>query len=381
MGQNYALKFSNKVDERFYRDSQAMIGTNKDYDWSGVKTVKVYQVDTVALTDYSRSGSTRYGQATDLGTTIQEMTLSQDKAFTFVIDKGDKNESMMVTDAGKALAREEREVLVPFVDTYIFNKQASAAIGNSQVATAAATNQNAYSLFLKANEVLGNKNVLDSGRVAFCSYSFCGLLMQDPAFIKYSDRSQEMVIKGVLGEVDGIKIVKVPASRLPYGTSFLIVHQMATVAPQTLKEFKTHQDPPGISGWLVEGRFIFDAFVLDGKKDCLYLGMHEGATPGDNFAVASVEGTTSGHTVVSFADSFNLATGWKAYVKAASGTAPAPGNYNSDFDTTGWTEMKDSDNKPVRSMDITTTDGYKFTIAIVYGGKLIAAGNGTADVK
>jgi len=90
---------------------------------------------------------------------------------------------------------------------------------------------------------------MDTGRVAFCSYAFANLLMQDPAFIKYSDKSQEMVIKGVLGEVDGTKIVKVPASRLPYGTSFLIVHQMATVAPFQLKEFKTHQDPPGLSGW------------------------------------------------------------------------------------------------------------------------------------
>jgi len=246
---NYASKFSNKVDERFYRDSQALIGTNKEYEWSGVKTVKVYQIDTVPLTDYARTGAGRYGEATDLGNTVQEMTLSQDKAFTFVIDKGDKNETMMVMDAGKSLAREEREVLVPYVDTYIFNKQAAAAVSNGQFDTAAASSSTAYAKFLKANEVLGNKNVPDTGRIAFCSYSFANLLMQDPAFIKYSDKSQEMVIKGILGEVDGTKIVKVPASRLPLGTSFLIVHQMATVAPFTLKEFKTHQDPPGISGW------------------------------------------------------------------------------------------------------------------------------------
>jgi len=109
--------------------------------------------------------------------------------------------------------------------------------------------------------------------------------------------------------------------------------------------------------------------------------MHEGATTGANFTPTSVEGTTSGHTVVALPDSLNLAEGWKAYVKAASGTAPSAGDYNSDFTTSGWTEMKDSDNKPVRTFDTTTTDGYKFTIAIVYGGKLIASGSGTADVK
>ena len=45
MSMNYAAKYSDKVDERFYLESQALMGTNKDYDWSGVKTVKVYQVE------------------------------------------------------------------------------------------------------------------------------------------------------------------------------------------------------------------------------------------------------------------------------------------------------------------------------------------------
>lgn len=276
MAMNLASKYSNKVDERFTRESQALAGTNKDYDWSGVATVKVYQIDTVPLADYTRSGAGRYGTPSELGNTIQEMTLTQDKSFTFTIDKGNKNETMMVMDAGKSLAREESEVIVPFVDTYIFKAQANAAIENGQVDTVAASSSTAYQKFLKANEVLGNKNVPDTGRVAYCSYSFANLLKQDPAFIKTGDSSQKITISGEIGEVDGIKIVKVPASRLPYGTSFLIVHPCATVAPQELKEFKTHQDPPGISGWLVEGRFIFDAFILDAKKDALYLGLCEG---------------------------------------------------------------------------------------------------------
>jgi len=194
---------------------------------------------------------------------------------------------MMVMDAGKSLAREESEVIVPFVDTYIFKAQASAAIENGHIDTVAASSTTAYQKFLKANEVLGNKNVPDTGRIAYCSYGFANLLKQDPAFIKTGDASQKITISGEIGEVDGIRIVKVPASRLPFGTSFMIVHPCATVAPQELKEFKTHQDPPGISGWLVEGRFIFDAFVLDAKKDALYLGLCEGVLGEFN---ASVEG-------------------------------------------------------------------------------------------
>ena len=93
---------------------------------------------------------------------------------------------------------------------------------------------------------------MDKGRVAFCSYRFANLLKQDPAFMKYSNMSQEMVIKGVLGECDGIKIVKVPSSRLPAGCAFIITHPSACTAPKQLTEYKTHDNPPGISGWLVK---------------------------------------------------------------------------------------------------------------------------------
>ena len=41
-------------------------------------------------------------------------------------------------------------------------------------------------------------------------------------------------------------------------------------APTKLESYKAHEDPPGISGSLVEGRIVYDAFVLDNKKAALY---------------------------------------------------------------------------------------------------------------
>ena len=88
--------------------------------------------------------------------------------------------------------------------------------------------------------------------------------------MKYGDKSQEMLEKGVIGEVDGCKIVKVPASRLPAGAAFLITHQIAATAPKQLEDYKIHDNPPGVSGWLVEGRMIYDCFVLNEKADAIY---------------------------------------------------------------------------------------------------------------
>lgn len=365
MAMNLAKKYSDKVDERFYRDSQAMMGTNKDYDWTGVDTITVYQVDTVPMTDYTRTGANRYGSPSELGNTIKEYTIRKDRSFTFTIDKGNKLQTQMVMDAGKSLARQEREVIVPEVDTYIFAQQAAGAIDAGNFDTTAASSSTAYATFLKANEVLGNKNVPDTGRIAFCSYAFCNLLMLDPAFMKYSDKSQDMVIKGILGEVDGVKIVKVPKSRLPFGTSFLVVHPMATVACEQLKEYKTHENPPGISGWLVEGRQIYDAFVLEGKKDALYLGMCEGTL--GTLTVTSEASTAltaiTGDSLIT-ADAGSYAGGGTLMYKA--GSAAETVTYG--MDVSGWTELPESG-------IVNSTTATKITVAVAYDGKAVGAGS------
>ena len=247
--QNYASVFSPKVDERFYKESQAAMALNNDYKFTGVKTINVYSIPTVAMGDYTRTGANRYGTPTDLGTNVQALTITKDRAWTCIIDKMDKNQSQMVLDAGKAVSRQLREVIVPEYDTYVFKTLAKAASDNSNTDATAATKSNAYELFLKAQEALGDACVPDQGRVAFCSYKFANLLKQDPSFMKYGNLSQEMVNKGIMGECDGVKIVKVPASRLPAGCSFILTHPIAATGPKQLEEYKIHSDPPGISGW------------------------------------------------------------------------------------------------------------------------------------
>lgn len=268
--QNYATKYARQVDERFYRESQAMMGLNNDYKFTGVKTVQIYSVPVVALTDYQRSGQNRYGTPDDLGTTIQTCTVSKDRAFTFIIDRGDKIQSRMVLDAGKALARQIREVCVPEFDTYVFRTLAAKACERCATSATAVTKDNAYEELLSAMEFLGNHNVPDKGRVCFCSYKFANLLKQDSSFMKFGDATQEMLAKGIMGEVDGARIVKVPASRLPSGADFILTHPSAATAPKQLEDYKIHDNPPGISGWLVEGRLIYDCFVLEEKADAVF---------------------------------------------------------------------------------------------------------------
>lgn len=364
-GMNLASKYSAKVDERFYRDSQAMMALSNDYEFTGVKTVNVYSIPIAAMTDYGRTGSNRYGSPAELENNVQSLTLTKDRSFTFTIDKGNKVQSQMVMDAGKALARQLREVVVPEFDKYVFGTLAVAAVANTKVGYGAVTKSNAYEVFLKGQESLGDDNVPDSGRVAFCSYKFANMLKQDSAFMKYSNMSQEMIIKGVLGEVDGTKIVKVPKARLPEGASFILTHPIAAVGPKQLEDYKIHDNPPGISGWLVEGRIIYDSFVLDSKKNAVYF--HEGEGTLGTLTVASVAGSDTGDTKVSVTEDIQFTEHKLVYKLGSSATAVKYGD-----DLSAWTELTEgadiaaSSNTLVEVAEVSASG-----LAIKYGNKTI----------
>lgn len=159
-GQNLATSYSKNVDERFYKESQAMMALSNEYKFTGDKTVKVYSIPIVKMNDYTRSGSSRYGTPDDLSRNVQTLTVNNDRAFTFIIDKGDKIQSQMVSDAGKALSRQLREVVIPEFDTYVFKKLAAAAKATGSADTSTAiTKDNAYACFLAGMERLGDNMV------------------------------------------------------------------------------------------------------------------------------------------------------------------------------------------------------------------------------
>lgn len=113
MAVNLASKYSSKVNERFTKESQAAMACSNEYEFSGVNTVKVFSIPTAPMNDYARTGSSRYGTPSELSNTLQTLTLTKDRAFTFTIDRGNKIQSQMVMDAGKALSRQLREITIP----------------------------------------------------------------------------------------------------------------------------------------------------------------------------------------------------------------------------------------------------------------------------
>ncbi|MDF1507625.1 N4-gp56 family major capsid protein [Robertmurraya sp. DFI.2.37] len=270
MAVNLASKYEKKVDERFKLKSLTESAVNRDYDWAGVNAINVYSIPTVAMNNYTKSGLTRYGTAAELDNNVQTLTLTRDRAFTFTIDRANYQDTQMVMQAGKALARQIDEVIVPEIDTYRLATMVAAAVDNGHTDATTPTKDNAYELILKGTEALDDDKVPQGGRLLYVTPGFLNLIKLNPDFIKSTEIAQKMLINGQVGEIDNLKVIKVPTSYMPANTPFLITHPVATVAANKLEDYKTHDNPPGINGWLVEGRKRYDAFVLDNKVNALY---------------------------------------------------------------------------------------------------------------
>ena len=283
MAINLTTKFLPYVDEQFSSLSKLGLITNNDYDWTGAHTVKVYKVSTSTMNDYDRAGTgetnwSRFGAVKGLDATTEEMTLAKDRSFTFAIDKLDTDETQQQLQAASALERQNREVVIPEVDAYVYNVMCTKA--GTKPAAKTLTADNIYSEIIAGSGVLDDAEVPETQRVLLVNPATYQLMKKSTEIAMDTDIGNDLRLKGVIGMLDGMTVVKVPASRLPEGFGFMIAHPCATVAPKKLEDFRVHQDPPGISGALVEGRICYDAFVLDNKALAIYYQAHKAATSG-----------------------------------------------------------------------------------------------------
>lgn len=271
-------KYAPYTDELFKAESRKSLLTNTDFDWTGAHTIAVWKISTVGLNDYARNryaddpeGSvasiSRYGELFDLSAQTEELLLKKDRSFIFNVDKLDEDETEGQVEAGKALARELREVVVPEVDTYTYNVMVEGAGTTAEAVEL--TKDNIYNLILDGNEKLDDAEVPENDRVLLVTPATHTILKQAGVFDN-TDVGAELRLKGVVGTIDGLNVVKVPANRLPKNFGFMIAHPSATVAPVKLEDYGTHNDTPLSSGTIVTGRIVYDAFVLDNKKVGIY---------------------------------------------------------------------------------------------------------------
>ena len=316
---NLADKYSKKIVDKFYTDSVILGKTSKEYDWDGVKSINVYTINTYAPVDYIRpqnavggadplvypASLARYGSTHEVEDTIQTMTLTQDKAVSLSVDKGNNTQQMLIKNAGVVMARELREQFVPMFDKYAIARwsgQMSSAPGWASAiqikkdGTDPLTKSNIVGKIFDGVTAIRNAETDVDDAYCYITETLYAQLLQSSEFLSVDKLAERNLEKGVMGKVRGVSIVPVPDSyllktvtdassvvtavnnpNLTEDINFMIVKKSVVLTPTKIKDAKVHQDPPGISGALLEVRWLYDAFALQTKAKGIYVSLKKAA--------------------------------------------------------------------------------------------------------
>lgn len=294
MAVNLATKYSDKIAKAFAIASVVDGRTNKDYNFTGTKGVEINTPTTQPLNDYQRTGTNRYGTPTEMQDTTQLLEMKRDRSFSITIDKGNNSEQQNVKEAGKMLALQMEEQVIPEMDKYALRTYADLA-GKVQAITDTITKSNIVELVAAGMTHLSNKKVPNENRTIYIRWSDFSLVRLAPEFIGNETLGKKALAKGQLGEFMGAAVIPVPDEYLAKSTNgkahFLITHKSSVLQPKKIQDYFIKHNPPGINGALLEGRFLYDAFVLGAKADGVYVGVAgtaaQQAAPTNNYTAAS----------------------------------------------------------------------------------------------
>lgn len=269
MAINLAERWAKKTADKFIQESVVAGKTSQEYEFDGVKTLHVLTITTQAPGDYTRTGTSRYGTPNEVQDTDQELSVTQDKAIALTIDKGNLKQQEMIKKAGKVMNLEIKEQFVPMFDKYCLAEWAGYT-GIQTAVDAALTSENIVAAISKGITAFMNRNVPIENSYLYIGATQFGNLVLSPEFLNIDKLGEKALDKGVLGRVRGVQVVPVPDSYIPTDHNFMLVHKRSVLAPMQIKDMRIHEDPPGINGALLEARWLYDAFVLDAKKDGVY---------------------------------------------------------------------------------------------------------------
>jgi len=267
MAVNLQTKFGDKIANKFYLDSVVAGKTSKEFTWEGANTIRVIAPTTQAMKTYDPTAtSSRFGGLAEMQDTYQDLALTQDKSFDIGIDKVNFQEGNKLKAAAKMLALQNREQAIPQFDAYCLAAWAGyTGIGSHVQATLTKSNIMEEIGTGIAALVNGKVNVTE-GVYLYIGATAYSKLVASPEWVGTDTLNNKATEKGVIGMVRGLKVVQVPDSYLPTGVHFLIVKKDSVVAPMTIKTLRMLEDDADLDGVRLQGRYRYDAYVIDGRK-------------------------------------------------------------------------------------------------------------------
>lgn len=399
---NYAAVFNRILDEKFYIMPRTMWmeNTNPEIVWTGGKEIKIPKLAMNGL------GNMNGYKAPDGDLTLAYETkqLQWYRGRNFAIGRYEMDETNMALTVNNALRVFLRQHVTPELDRLRIATLAQNAInyGSGSVtaqASASITSANILGLILDDIAKVQNKIGEDEQLYIQISTSLKNLLEQSTQLTKYLN-VKDFAIRSATLRLEAINdqyLIGTPSS---YMNSVVAVNDGVT-SGQTVGGVTFANLGPGVN-WIIAARPVADAvarpqitkvidpdvnqegefwkimfsiyhgmWTMDNKADGVVVNMD---TTLASFTVTSEAGTTTiGDSVIATTAAFDPASPLKLVWKAASGTAPAVAFGTALTTANGWADL------PADGL-ISTTNGYKITVALVAKDSLLPLAYGTATV-
>lgn len=265
---NLASKYSGKLDQLFAKGSYTDVAVNKNYDFDGVRTVNVYTVTTVPTHNYNRSSTgDRFGGNNEIQDVVTSYTLANDKAFKLTIDRGNYEQQALAKKAGAVLRAEMDERVIPEIDT---DRIAAGAAGAIAVSQSFAASSDVYADFMKCAACLDEAKAPTSNRFAFVTpQMYVAIKSKIVSTVNANAYNDKLLPRGFVGELDGVNVVVVPRTYFPANTKCVMWHKDALLGAKQIMKTRIITDSELVDGSVLTGRFIYDSFVLNGKKNAV----------------------------------------------------------------------------------------------------------------
>lgn len=272
MAINLVTKYSSKIEEGFTLNSLVFGKGNAKYDWDGTDTVKSLSPVTVAPSDYdkTKTSGSRFGTPQEMQDTENTYTVTQDKSFYLTIDKGNNTAQLMVKASGKMMNKEVKEQIVPMLDKYALDKYVKTT-GVQVKVDGALTADNIFASIIAARSAMVNAKVPTTGLIGWIRATDYGTLLQTGKIQYLQEIGSKAFAKGYVGTVGGINFIELPDEYFPENVNFVAAHPSVLMPVKKITTLRILTEDPLLDGASLQGRYKYDAFILNQKVKGVYV--------------------------------------------------------------------------------------------------------------
>lgn len=272
---NYATQFEKEIMQKYSRELLTADLTTQNVTFVGANKIKIPYVSVTGYKDHSRNGGFNRGSVQNQ---FMEKTLSFDRDIEFFVDAMDVDETNQALSAANITNTFITEQDVPETDCYRLSKLHTdfTALGGTvtQDAVTAATILDKFDTLM---EEMDEDEVPEEGRILYLTPNIYTMLKQAEKITRSLDVTRQASIDRHVRNLDEVKMVRVPSSRMKTVYDFtegfkpgaaakqmnmILVHPKSVIASQKHSYIKlwpegTHTNG---DGYLYQNRKYGDLF-------------------------------------------------------------------------------------------------------------------------